>query len=203
MDHTRQGHRFDCGHIPHHIWCAHTPHTHCCPHIPLVHESMVRGEAQANGSLGGALVRKEKSIQACTWAWHPQDLLVAHHVVTHHHCSDRHTVLVVDWVPILLARPTLWVICDNYMTWCRGKRRVGCFGWSKATWTPLMPPFDHHIHHTSWDCGTTMKNASDTTVLTSVFSKDVQICINIKNPRLYDAYFEDFAYIIHHGRLQK
>ena len=192
MDHTGQSHWSHCGHIPHHIWCVDASYPHCCPHIPLVHESVVCGSIEEDGSLGGSLVRTQEGLQAGSGARHPQNLLVAHTVITHHHICGCGTVLVLDWVQILLGGPPLCVICNNYIIWHRFVRPVGCFGWSKAISMPQNQPFDHPILHTYWDCGTITKNASDTTVLMSVLLQNVQICTTINNPRLYDALFRVF-----------
>jgi tRNA U34 5-carboxymethylaminomethyl modifying enzyme MnmG/GidA len=48
-----------------------------------------------------------------------------------------------------------------------------------------------------------MKSVSDITVLISVFVQDVPMHMIITISGLNDAYFEDFAYIIHHGRIKK
>ena len=68
---------------------------------------MVRGQIEANGSLGGSLVRTQTSISIEAWTWHMEDLLVAHTPIARDHHADSHTVLVLGGVQILLERPTL------------------------------------------------------------------------------------------------
>ena len=110
MDHSGSSDRPCGGHFSHHLWCVDSSYLDSGTHLSLVHESLVCGSTQENGSLVSSLVRTQEGSSFGTRTWHHQNLLVADSHESHHTGPCCNTVLVVGGVQDLLGRPHMLII---------------------------------------------------------------------------------------------